>query len=550
MLVYGDHEQVVDPGSRLRLLVRDNGVHLDHDRLRSRFITLAGLVQGIADEDFRTSGTDGCRPVEAELLGQLTRTAAALLASWDAGCVGGIAPPIMVPADLPARVKVRLAEGYAFYALYPEAYGLAARTLRLDGPPRVIGLRSIGTGLAAMAAAALDAPPPVTLRPCGDPFARSVRIEGRLAADLLAGDPHFVIVDEGPGLSGSSFGAVADWLEEQGVPRRRIAFLPGHDGDLGPQAAPAHRLRWAEAQRPVAAIDRLRSWVEALLGPLDSWQDLSSGAWRSLSAGRQADWPAVTPVWERAKFLVSSGTGDWLVRFAGLGTIGEEKLTLARRLRKARFGPEVAGLTHGWLVQRWHSDAQPTQPSQSELIDYLRLRAAMRGGTGASLAELVTMVRRNAAQLGAWNPPIGALQQGVRPVLIDGKLQRHEWLRLPSGQLLKADAIDHHQGHDLIGCQDIAWDVASAAIELDLSAQQTEHLQASVGADPALTAFYGIAYAAFRIGVHRLSQTTVDPAEAARHEAAARRYELALVDAVEHARHVDQSLGLGIEAFA
>ena len=36
--------------------------------------------------------------------------------------------------------------------------------------------------------------------------------------------------------------------------------------------------------------------------------------------------------------------------------------------------------------------------------------------------------------------------------------------------LLKTDALDHSEGHDLIGCQDIAWDVVGAATELELSA--------------------------------------------------------------------------------
>jgi hypothetical protein len=29
-------------------------------------------------------------------------------------------------------------------------------------------------------------------------------------------------------------------------------------------------------------------------------------------------------------------------------------------------------------------------------------------------------------------------------------------------RLLKTDALDYHAGHDPIGCQDIAWDIAGA----------------------------------------------------------------------------------------
>lgn len=550
MLVYGDHEQEVAPAALLARLAEESGRFLDHDRLRNRFLALAGVAQGVADADFRSCGSDRERPTERALLSSLKAHGAALMASWDEGCRGAAAPPVPTAANLPAKVSVRLPEGHAFYALYPEAYGLAARKLCLLGSARVIGLRSIGTGLAAIAAAAVGAPIPVTLRPGGDPFARRLLLDRHLADDLLQGEPHFVIADEGPGLSGSSFGCVADWLEDHGVPPERIAFLPGHEGDLGPQASERHRRRWAVAQRPVVGIDRLRSWVEAAIGPVERWDDLSGGRWRPLWSAAESDWPAVTPMWERAKYRIRAQGHDWLVRFAGLGAIGEEKLALARLLERAGFGPEVAGLTHGWLIQRWHDEARPTRPALSELAAYLRLRAFLPSEQGASLADLATMVRCNAPGLEHWSPPVERLQLKVRPVRVDGRMAAHEWLRLPSGQLLKADALDHHQGHDLIGCQDLAWDVAGAAIELDLSWKDVAALEQALGVEPELTAFCRVAYAAFRLGAHRLSEVMVDAAESARHRAAARRYELALVDAVEDAGDVDQPLGLGVEALA
>ena len=550
MLVYGDHASEVAPAAALARLAADNGRFLSHDTLRSRFIALAGIAQGVADHDFHLARCDRQRPAEAILLAALTSLGGALLQSWDEGCAGAEAPPLTIPDGLPGRVLVRLPEGYAFYALYPEAYGLAARRLELSGTARVIGLRSIGAGLAAVVAAALGASPPVTLRPAGDPFARKLRLEPGFAAELLGGDPHFVIVDEGPGLSGSSFGGVADWLEAQGVEPTRIAFLPGHDGDLGQHASERHRERWARVQRPVAKVDRLRSWVEALLGPVDRWDDLSGGRWRPLWSAAETDWPAVTPMWERAKFRVRAGGVDWLVRFAGLGTIGEEKLALARLLQRAGFGAEVAGLTHGWLVQRWHDEARPARPSLDQLAAYLRLRAFLPAAQGASLNDLVTMVRRNAPDWECWSPPIERLQALVRAVRVDGRLQAHEWLRLPGGQLIKADALDHHQGHDLVGCQDLAWDVAAAGIELDLGTEEVHALEMALGVEPELTRFYQIAYAAFRLGAHRLSEELCAVDEHARHRAAAKRYELALVDAVQRSGDLDQSLVRGVEALA
>jgi hypothetical protein len=541
MLVYGDGEEVVSPSALIADLGRDDGRWLGHDALRDRFIALAGLTQGVADADFQACGEDRERPGERPLLDALVELGGVLLQSWNQGCRGAEAPPLQAMPGMPASVIVREGEGYAHYALYPEAYGLAASALRLEAAPLVIGLRSIGSGLAAIVAAALGAPVPLTLRPGGDPFARSLAIDEALARRLLDGDHHFVIVDEGPGLSGSSFGCVADWLEDHGVPPGRIAFLPGHSGGLGPEASARHRIRWSGAQRPVVQPDRLAAWVAAVVGPIGQWTDISAGAWRPLWSASESEWPAVVPAWERMKFLVRAGGERWMVRFAGLGGAGGAKLALARGLEESGFGPEVGGLTHGWLIQRWHDDAVPTRPAPSEVSAYLAVRAGLPAARGASLASLVAMVRRNLPLLGAWEPPVEGLQASVRAVQTDGRMQAHEWLRLPNGRLIKADALDHHRGHDLVGAQDIAWDEAGAMVALGI---------ALPSANPPLAAFYRVAYCGFQIGAHTLGKGMSPATEGHRHEAAIARYRSALVDAVEHLRDVDEALCAGIEAFA
>jgi len=542
MLVYGDHAERIDPRARLAEIAAELACGpLTHDHLTRAFVDLAGIAQGIADADFARVGADRSRPAEQLLLRQLTTLAAALLETHSDQSAATL-PPLVLPPDLPAQVAVKLPEGYAFYALRPEAYALAARDLRLTAPPRVIGLRSIGSGLACMAAAVLDAPLPFTVRPAGDPFARELHLSDEFAAALLDGPAHYVIVDEGPGLSGSSFGAVADWLEDHGVAPDRIAFLPGHSNPLGYQASERHRDRWATAQRPVARLDQpRRSAVERLTDPILNQADLSAGAWRPLWSAAEADWPAIDPMWERTKFLVRTDRGEWLVKFAGLGRIGEARLGLARELQASGFGAEVAGLADGWLVTRWHPDARPTRPTADELTAYLHLRRRLPAPQpGATVETLVTMVRRNLPDRSDWSPDLAGLTP--HPVCTDNRMAPHEWLRLPSGRLLKADGVDHHQSHDLIGCQDIAWDLAGAILELDLPGGKAMHLRKALGTDARLLDFYLVAYAAFRLGAHRLSASTLDhwPEEQRRHRAAADRLErrLAAVDAVEHAGHI------------
>jgi hypothetical protein len=490
VLVYGDHREIADPRDRLQALAfglprianMPAGIER-HTKLASALVETGQLVQGVAD-----AGADA-GPLE-DFLHAL---AAAFVRSADTHYqqIGEL--PVVTAMPLPTSVELKLPEGFAFYAVYPEAYIDAARRLALSGAPRVIGIRSIGTTLGAVVAAALDAPKAITVRPFGDPFARRVELPDA----IIDRDAHYLIVDEGPGLSGSSFGGVADWLEHRGVPLERIAFLPSHAGEPGPQASARHRRRWRDAQRSPANFNA--RFLDHRFGPLEAFH--AGGAW------------------QRQKYLGVRGATRVLLKFAGIGAIGERKLEMARALHAAGFVPEPFGLVHGFLVERWCDDAQPLAARDKpveEVGRYIGARARLFPAgedSGASIAELLTMCRRNIGlalgddhgrALGTWD--VRSLRQRVRRVRTDNKLDAEEWLRLPNGRLLKADAVDHHQAHDLVGCQDLAWDVAGAISEFALAEDEARRLIASSeqasgrSLDPSLLDFYRIAYAAFRLG--------------------------------------------------
>src|SRR3569833_2423132 len=88
------------------------------------------------------------------------------------------------------RLRITVPEGYAYHGLYPEQYVGAAHawarthTPEPSGYALVVGLRTIGTSLAAMVAAVLRAcgyaTVTTTLRPTGHPYARSASINARL----------------------------------------------------------------------------------------------------------------------------------------------------------------------------------------------------------------------------------------------------------------------------------------------------------------------------------------------------------------------------------
>ena len=538
MIVYGDRSRLEDPQGKLgRITARAGDAAalppgLDrHAALVDAFVEAGELLQGVADAAFEARGVDDASPAQDAAMALLLMLADAVRRSWDGGLaapppdLGGPAEDL-ARCDLPAEVRVRTSEGHAFYGVYPEAYALAAARTGLARPPVAVGLRSIGTGLAAMVATGAGSTTTATLRPHGDPFARRVRIGPGLRARLLAdADADYVIVDEGPGLSGSSFMAATDWLEAAGVAPDRITCLAGHDRGPGGQASERTRRRWA-AGRVVAAssgdvAERVLSSLEDLVGRAEQPpQDLSAGAWRAL---RPAPAPSA-PALERRKWLLRTSRGVFLARFAGLGRLGRDKLARAQRLHEAGFAPEPAGLRHGLLVERW-VEGRPVDPDGSDrgrLLDavgrYLGFRARAFPAThqdGASARQLVDMVERNAgltlgtdagARARSLAAALAPAARRARPAHIDGRLHAWEWIAA-GDRLVKTDAVDHSVGHDLVGCQDIAWDVAGAVVELDLDEGETRRLCAVVEreagrpVDAGLLELFGLCYPAFQLGL-------------------------------------------------
>src|SRR5690606_21087948 len=112
------------------------------------------------------------------------------------------------------------------------------------------------------------------------------------------------------------------------------------------------------------------------------------------------------------------------------------------------------------------------------LCAYLRFRARAFPASPAEatpVRDLAEMARCNAlALLGAGAEPriaalLGPLAEVIpAPVHVDARLHPSEWLVSPQGDLVKTDAIDHSTDHFLVGAQDIAWDIAGAAVEFDL----------------------------------------------------------------------------------
>jgi hypothetical protein len=565
MIVYGDHRvrsglHEFVAGLQLRLS-RTTGASLDETRAR---LILAGqLEQAAADVDLPCAPQ--CRA--------LTALAAETFVRQAQRGVG--------PGELPRRMQqqldaigrsakstlldIRTPEGFAWYGLYPEAYAQAAdqwaQGISTDASVLVVGIRSIGTTLAAVVSATLRErglkTTDLTVRPHGHPFGRRTT----LPADV-APAAHAIVVDEGPGLSGSSMASVADALVTRGFARRAITFFPGHGGGPGLQASPAVRQWWADIpQYSVAwpelriggqlAPDLLAQTAQSLLGePLHGpVQDLGGGQWRGHLGQEDFSAYAVAPRLEEQKLLARGRSGRGILfKFAGFALAQSAAAPLQTRIeqqamRLARLAPAglvVAPLAslHGWLAFPWIEGRRlRATDADRSLFELLRTHIAHAAGSplspgeAADACERLRMILITGAKelLGdrAADRAARAADAHARaiagldvPTYGDGRLAPHEWIRTPSGAV-KVDAGGHDDDHTAVGRQPIWWDIAGAAVEWNLNDQAADELARALGAHGAvLGAYYRCAYAAFRAGVARLcasSSTNEEFASAVAH---------------------------------
>lgn len=526
-----------------------------HSLLVSLLIDAGMLAQGVADARFDATGQEADRADDAPMA-LTVALARCCTTSWRSGFAEHGTLPFALLARCESAVPrqplvLKVPEGYAFYALYPETYAEAARRCR-DAAPRweVVGLRSIGTSLAAMVAVGLGAPTPRSLRPVGHPFAREIGASPPTDVDPTTG---FAVVDEGPGLSGSSMAAAGRWLQQAGVTSTRLHFFTSHPGMPGPEASASVRTLWADVSRQHLGFDeavrdapriehRLHHWVETLTGPLTQpLQDIGGGAWRALQVRDDGEpRPPAHPWQERLKYLAFARTGTWLVKFVGLGRMGRRAFARAQALAAAGFTPAPLGLCHGFIVERWRDDLRPLpahmSPMQRAAVlarvgDYLAFRACSfpaQADSGASMRSLFEMTRCNATEaLGDAAGELctalaGAFERASAAVVrveTDNRMHRWEWLGGPS-LLLKTDAIDHAFAHDLVGCQDIAWDVVGAEVELDLSPAETSALiarmaQQAIAVERSLIALLRPAYLAFQWAHFAMAVNAAGGADAA-----------------------------------
>ena len=473
-----------------------------HDTWTGALLLAGELECGTADSDGELAGpveslTDGI--ADALLLGE---SRSALHPSKLNDLIGAArALPVS------ERLNISTPEGFAYYALHPLAY--ADIMSEINAPPGllVVGIRSIGTSLSAIAAAAAKArgieAQRLTVRPQGHPYNRSTEFSASQLAVIeksVAAGAVFAVVDEGPGLSGSSFLSAAEALERAGAPREKIVLISGHAPNIDALCSDDAARRWSRF-RSLAIRSNTRRPTQAV-------DFIGGGNWRGRLFPAGSQWPPSWTSFERLKYLSSAGDREpRLFKFAGLGHYGDQVFDREQKVADAGFGPvpraESDGfISYPWIEGRPCSAGDLSSAVLQRLAGYCAFRQREFPVELSGLTALQEMAEHNRRQLG-FDSSVGLHLE--RPVLADGRMQPHEWLLAPDGELLKTDSGSHGDDHFFPGPTDIAWDLAAAIVEWHMNEQNAGeflNLYRSASGDDASTRINGFikAYAIFRSG--------------------------------------------------
>ena len=353
------------------------------------------------------------------------------------------------------QLSISTPEGFAYYALHPFAYANVIRQIPVSGHLLVVGIRSIGTTLSSVAATAARArgivAERITVRPQGHPYNRTVEFTTeqmavvRRAVSLGA---NFAVIDEGPGLSGSSFLATAEALEAAGAPVEKIILISSHEPNVDALCAENAACRWqrfrcipvsSETRRPAAAVEFI-----------------GGGQWRSRAFSNESEWPAAWTSFERLKYLSSGHDERRIFKFAGLGHYGEAVLDRERKVAAAGFGPMPREESDGFISYQWgvypKNSGRPlfSRDLSAQILTRLAEYCVFRQRTFAvelsNLDALQEMTEHNLQELGL---DLTVELRLEHPVIADGRMQPPEWILSTEGKLLKTDSGSHGDDHFL-----------------------------------------------------------------------------------------------------
>ena len=545
--VYRDSKQLAHGGSLLRSLER---AILEVHRLRAPSSKRRAAVEAlVCAGEIEAALADAGNPLESAVAHAADALAAAAIGE---PCDLASSAEGLAHARAPRSLAIRPPEGFAYYALPPQAYAAASEIVDADDA-LVIGVRSIGTTLSAVTVAALRArginASRVTVRPDGSPTDRRLTLSSETedaVAHARDSGAAIVIVDEGPGLSGSSFLATGEALVAAGIPRERILFITSRPVDPDRLCAPAAPKRWRSFRSTVAPTG---AYAPTRSGTWGCPLDISAGAWRPLHYKRDDHWPAVAEAMERRKLVA----GGRLFKYEGLGSAGHAARHRASALAAEGIALDPSDEGDGWTSYAWAG--RPMQPADLDaaLIEHIAHYCARRPNLCPLVSaedELEPVVAKNLRALFGETAAVEAVIASLvlpieRIATTDSRLAPHEWLRMADGTVRKTDAIAHGDDHFFPGPTDIAWDLAGAIVEWEMDRDAREfflecYRRASGDDAAARVEPWILAYASLRGAFTAFVMHSSSAAEAQRLGRDLDRYRVRLAGCIESGRRVEE----------
>jgi hypothetical protein len=466
--------------------------------------------------ELECSLADAGQHAAASQLAGVTDCIASALVRGDRLAVSQWCLQILNAVGISGELTVKIPEGFAYYALHPLDYArVVDEKLNNISGAAIVGIRTIGTTLSAVVAAELRkhriAASRTTVRPHGHPFSRECRFSNdqrEWIADRKRSGDVFLVADEGPGLSGSSFLSLATALQIEGVEPEKIIFLCSRIPEIASFCSETSRAEWPRFQAVPATSS---------LGQLENHHDVSWGQVREQVHAEQAQWPSTWTHMERRKFLAENRAS--FLKFEGYGKYGDAAFERATKLAQAGFGPRVWGIENGFTRYEW-LEGEPLRSNQLDesiaerLAQYCALRAAEFQPDGASRdsVSLEAMTRVNLREeFGSDESDADlTLLAGGPKIITDSRMMPHAWIRTGEGKLLKTDGSLHGDDHFFPGPCDIAWDLAGAIVEWEMGECVAKHFLAKFAeltGDDARSriAAFTTAYAAFRMGYCKMA---------------------------------------------
>ena len=507
--IFRDGKRTVSGPQLVRDLCRRAGSAVDYSALLDAFIQAGELEAALSD-----AGTESRSDAAT-----VTNCLASAAVRGDHSRIRE-AVQLLETMDAPATLSIAPPEGFTYYALHPTDFArIVSRLPTHEQHYAVVGIRSIGTTLSAVVQAELTAEGKhasrITVRPHGHPYSRRTQFSpDDMAWIHQNSQAHFLVVDEGPGRSGSTFLSVAEALMRAGVPSQEITILGSRQPDLGSLCADNAAARWSEFRFFATTPSINRRFEECAY--------LGGGNWRQFLIPEGNQWPASWTQMERLKFM--SADRRTLYKFEGMGPIGVKVRQRAHALADSKWGPPIRDAGDGFLAYELLQGAGASFENKNgssvmileSLAEYCAFRYAEFPEKPLHEAPgLREMLEFNVLQ--EFGQELSLPQDAFctdRPVVTDGCMQPYEWISVSPKHLIKTDGTDHGDNHFFPGPCDIAWDLAGISVEWQLRPDAMDYLldafrsYSRVDISSRL-GFYQLAYAVFRLGFSKMAISTV-----------------------------------------